>query len=37
MERYVPLFREAIEQRSNPKATRIYMKGLFDDSSDSGD
>jgi hypothetical protein len=37
MERYVPLFREAIEQRSNPKARRIYMKGLFDDSSDSGD
>jgi hypothetical protein len=37
MERYVPLFRAAIEQRSNPKAKRIYMKGLFDDSSDSED
>ena len=37
LERYVPLFRAAIEQRSNPKARRIYMKGLFDDSSDSED
>ena len=36
-ERYVPLFRQALDQMSDPKARRVYAKGLFGDTTDPED